>query len=1016
MFRSMLQIGKKIKQYRSPLSANRCSSVPTKKLRFENLEQRALLTILTWDPDGLNNGQFGGSGNWAAAGAWVDTATSSRYTWNSGRTGDEAVFKGTAGTVTVNTAINAGKLNFIDTDGYTLANGGYTLTLSGNGATINAAQSSTINANITTSTAAQQWVTASAKTLSIGGTVTFAGRQLLIQGAGTTTFSNTVSGADFRANGGGTATFTGASSLATTSFTLAGSGTAGTINWNSSGNLTSGSTLYVGFYGLGTFTQTAGNVYGTLRYEGSSSGTSYNINGGALNTLQILGNPSDGLINPGCSLNFGGGTLRVTGTGSLTASNGLICNVVAGTTSYIQPNTYNAMLNAPIVVNGNGILDLSNGNVTVRSVKFQNADGGVIQNGSLWISGGGQSVVADQSGTIDAYVVANGGNHQWLTAAGKTLSIKRNLSFGSCQLLIQGVGTTSFNGAVSGIDFRANNGGTATFTGSSSLTTSAFTLAGWGTSGTINWNSTGALNPGNSLYVGFGGAGTFTQTAGNVNANALRYEGSSSGTAYNLNGGSLNTPSILGNPADGNINAGCSLNFGGGTLAPTAALSPDDGLAYSAVASTASTINNATYAITFAGVLSGSGNLTKTGTGTLTLVGNNSSYSGNINISQGELKTGANNSLGASSGVQMNTNTTLNLDNHSITLGRLYSTSGGTVQIGTATFTLGDGSSQTFAGGITGTGSIIKQGTGTLTLTGTSYCTGTTTISQGSLQIGNGGTTGSYSGNITNNSTLIFNRSDNTMFNSGVISGTGSVIKLGTGTLSFWTNNTYTGGTTISQGTLEVGSGLTGGSIVGNVTNNGTLTFNRSDELAYSGVISGTGSVVMQGTGTLILTGENTYTGGTTISNGALQLGNGYSANGSVVGNIINNSDLRFAAAVDQIFSGDISGSGYLEIANDYYTTLTLSGTNTHTGDTSVFSGTLKLGSDYALSYYGMLGVYGDGLLDLNARDFSIEALYGWGTITDNNTTPGTTTLTVTVNNGFTGTVQDGLYRTVIVQ
>jgi fibronectin-binding autotransporter adhesin len=880
MFLSIFQIGnQKNKRSHSTRSTNRPSSVPTKRLRFENLEQRALLTILTWDPDGLNNGQFGGSGNWAAASAWVDTATNIRYTWNSGRTGDEAVFKGAAGTVTVNTPINARKLNFIETDGYTLANAGYQLTISGSGVTINAAQSSTINANITATAANQQWSTASGKTLAIGGSVNFAGRQLLIQDAGTATFSSAVSGADFRANGDGTATFTGSSSLTTTSFTLAGSGTSGTINWNSTGALNPG-TLYVGFYGQGAFVQTAGVVNAAaLRYEGSSSSTLYNLYGGSLNTPLILGNPGSGLINSGCSLNFGGGTLRA--TGNFTASYGLTCTVVAGTTSYINGNGYNVALNNPVLVNGNGILDLSSSNVTVRSVIFQNGDGGLIRTGSLNILGGGYSVVAYNSGAINANVTVNIADHQWLTAAGKTLSIGGSVNFAGHQLLIQGAGTATFNGAVSGADFRANGDGTATFTGSSSLTTTSFTLAGSGTSGTINWNSSGALNPGYFLYVGFGGFGTFTQTAGNVNASILRYEASSSGTAYNLNGGTLTTPSILGNPGDGNINAGCSLNFGGGTLTATAALNPDDGLSYSAAASTASTINIASYAVTLAGALSGSGNLTKTGSNTLTLSGNNSSYSGNICVSQADLKIGANNALGSSSGVQLNTNTTLNLDNHSIAIGRLYSTSGGTVQIGTAALTLGDSTNQTFAGVITGTGSLVKQGTGTQTFTN-----------------------------------------------------------------------------------------------------------------------------------------ANTYTGGTTISSGTLQLGNGYSTNGSIVGDVTNNSNLIFAAAVDQIFSGDISSEygGYVEVNNNIYATLTLSGTNTHTAGTKVVAGTLKLGSDSALCYYGGLGIYINGVVDLNAYDVTIEAIYGVGTITDNNTTPGTTTLTTTVYNGFVGTVLDGEYRMVIVQ
>src|SRR4029079_2814499 len=106
-------------------------------------------------------------------------------------------------------------------------------------------------------------------------------------------------------------------------------------------------------------------------------------------------------------------------------------------------------------------------------------------------------------------------------------------------------------------------------------------------------------------------------------------------------------------------------------------------------------------------------------------------------------------------------------------------------------------------------------------------------------------------------------------------------------------NNTYTGGTTINSGTLQLGNGGTTGSIIGDVTDNGTLAFNRSDSVIFNGAISGTGSVVNQGSGTLILTGTNTYTGGTTINNGTLQVGNG-GTTGSIAGNVVDNGTLAF--------------------------------------------------------------------------------------------------------------------------
>src|SRR4029077_8465931 len=122
------------------------------------------------------------------------------------------------------------------------------------------------------------------------------------------------------------------------------------------------------------------------------------------------------------------------------------------------------------------------------------------------------------------------------------------------------------------------------------------------------------------------------------------------------------------------------------------------------------------------------------------------------------------------------------------------------------------------------------------------------------LQVGNGGTTGSIVGNVTDNGVLAFNRTDSVTYGGGV-SGSGSLTQAGSGTLILSGANTYSGGTTISAGTLQIGNGGTTGSIVGDVTDNGVLAFNRSDSITFAGNISGSGSVLLMGTGTVALTG-----------------------------------------------------------------------------------------------------------------------------------------------------------------
>ena len=107
------------------------------------------------------------------------------------------------------------------------------------------------------------------------------------------------------------------------------------------------------------------------------------------------------------------------------------------------------------------------------------------------------------------------------------------------------------------------------------------------------------------------------------------------------------------------------------------------------------------------------------------------------------------------------------------------------------------------------------------------------------------------------------------------IAGTGGITKAGAGTLTLSADNSYSGGTTIAAGTLQLGNGGSSGSILGNVADNGTLAFDRGDTVTFPGVISGTGGLAQIGLGTTILTADSTYSGGTTISAGTLAVNGG---------------------------------------------------------------------------------------------------------------------------------------------
>lgn len=159
-----------------------------------------------------------------------------------------------------------------------------------------------------------------------------------------------------------------------------------------------------------------------------------------------------------------------------------------------------------------------------------------------------------------------------------------------------------------------------------------------------------------------------------------------------------------------------------------------------------------------------------------------------------------------------------------------------------------------------------------------------------------------------------------------------SINKTGVGTLTLSGANTYTGGTTVSAGTL---AGNTT-SLQGNILNNAAVIFNQNTAGTYAGVMSGTGSLTKTGSDTLTLTGANTYAGGTTVSAGTLA-GNAT----SLQGNIVNNAAVIFNQNTAGTYAGVMSGSGTMtKTGSD---ALTLSGLNTYTGDTMIQSGTLNL-------------------------------------------------------------------------
>jgi autotransporter-associated beta strand protein len=560
-------------------------------------------------------------------------------------------------------------------------------------------------------------------------------------------------------------------------------------------------------------------------------------------------------------------------------------------------------------------LNLGYGGITQNSAVRQTINVNIVHSGSAtWSNTSTGSLLVSGSVTLGGHFTIHN------TLSGGVTYSTGNL-LGSGGISITGLGTTILEGSNSSYNgaFYIKDGGTL----------QVGNLGATGTLGTgdisINhissklvFNRTGTLLVSNNIN----GVGSLAQSGSGTTILTSNQNWYSGGTQ--INGGALQIG-----------NGGKFGQLGSGLVSNNAAL-----------------VFMREDTISVGNVISGSGSLAQSGLGTLTLTGANT-YTGATKVTSGILKAGVASVAGTSGAFGNNSAVTLSnvagagldITGFNTQIGSLAGggSLGGNVTLGGSTLTVGGNNlASTFSGIISGdAGNLIKTGSGTLTLTGANTYTGTTTISAGTMQVGDGGTLGTLgSGAVTNNSALVFKRSD-IISVANVISGSGSLTQSGLGTLTLTGANTYTGATKVTSGILkagvasvagtsgafgnnsavtlsnatgaglditefntQIGSLAGGGSLGGNVTlGSASLTLGGNNtSTIFAGSITGTGSLTKLGTGNLTFersSATTMYSGSTTVSAGTLVFSGTFTFAGTLNlsgGNLslINGADVTF--------------------------------------------------------------------------------------------------------------------------
>ena len=777
----------------------------------------------------------------------------------------------------------------------------------------------------------------------------------------------------------------------------------------------------------GDVTLTGGklNINGKAVSLGTLSGTAGEValGTGTAGTLTV----AQGATGEFAGVISGVGNLIKDGTATLTLSN---ANTYSGTTT-INGGTLSITNNAGLLggtdvnVNSGGTLDIKDANLNALNLGLSgqgNAGAGALTGSGVARYAGGLTLDADayiggtgtlslggalqgvpsrqltKVGTGTLVLESNSGSFRGdTTIASGTVSVRNDAALGTGTVTVSSGGTLNIDGAIlSATSLTLNGSGTPA--GDGALTGSG--AAGF--TGPITLGSATTIGVGNAatltLSDGIAGGATAGLTKAGVGTLVLNGAGTySGGTTIQSGAVTAGNATALGTGAT-TVATGSTLNIDGVTLTSPATLSLEGSLigvgsaAYNGAVSIASstaligTGPASSDALTLNSPLTGLG-LTKVGAGTLSLSGANA-YTGSTTINGGTLALNAGATLPASLPTTLAGGTRLRLNGTAQQIGDLTGGAGAQLELG-ATLTVTENGATSFAGAISGPGNLIKDGSGTLTLSGANSYSGTTNINAGTLTVSGSGTLGADAAAVASGATLnlagVTLTSPSTLNLSG--SGVGGIGALtGTGTAGYNGAITLGGATTVGVGTLgdtlTLSGGIAGAGMALTKVGAGTLVLNGAG--GYSGGTSINAGVVRAGNATALGTGAAAVASGATLDLAGVTLtspstlslsGSGVGGTGALTGSgtagftgpitLGSATTVNVGAASDELtLSGNITGGASAGLTKIGLGTLELSGNSAYSGGTAIQEGVLRALGNNSLGT-GTAAIASPGTLEL---------------------------------------------------